>query len=131
MQQNLPFELAVQAIVLKHPEFAPAAYAFVHDALMATTQQLCQDGRVRHLSADELYFGACMHAIKTYGPLADVVLSEWGVMESKDIGSLVYYLIEAGVFGKQKDDAREQFDDLPCLQDLLNRPFSLLDDTLQ
>ncbi len=130
MQQPLPFELAVETIVARHPEYAAAAYNFVHEALMATTQQLCKDGRVRHLSADELYFGCCMHAIKTYGPLADEVLHEWGINDSSDIGSIVYYLIEVGIFGKQKDDAREQFDHLPCMQDLLNRPFSLLDEEL-
>ncbi len=127
MQPSRDFEQSVSAILLKHPEYAADAYHFIHDALNATTLQLSQDGAPRHLSAEELYFGSCMHAVKEYGPLAGEVLYHWGVEHSSDIGSLVYNLIEAGVFGKQKEDAREQFDHLPELMDLLDRPFSAMD----
>lgn len=118
------FELAVQAIVARKPEYAAEAYNFIHDALNATTLQLSKDGAPRHLSAEELYFGSCMQAIKEYGPLAGEVLYNWGIENSSDIGAIVYNLIEEGVFGKQKEDAREQFDHLPDLMELLDRPFA-------
>lgn len=117
------------AIIERHPEYAADAYAFIHDALTDTVQQLSKDGAPRHLSAEELYFGSCMFAIKTYGPLAGEVLYHWGVESSSDIGNIVYNLIEEGIFGKQKEDAREQFDHLPPIMDLLNRPFDSLDPT--
>lgn len=127
MQAPRSFDLAVEAIVARHPEYAADAYGFIHESLNVTTLQLSKDGAPRHLSAEELYFGSCMHAIKEYGPLAGEVLYHWGIESSSDIGSLVYYLIEEGVFGKQKEDAREQFDHLPDLMELLERPFAALD----
>lgn len=127
MQAPRSFDLAVQAIVARQPEYAAEAYHFIHESLNATTLQLSKDGAPRHLSAEELYFGSCMQAIKEYGPLAGEVLYNWGIENSSDIGALVYNLIEEGVFGKQKEDAREQFDHLPDLMDLLDRPFADLE----
>ncbi len=128
MQHPRQFDHAVEAITARHPEYAADAYTFIHESLNDTVQQLSKDGAPRHLSAEELYFGSCMFAVKQYGPLAIEVLNHWGIEDSSDIGNLVYNLIEEGIFGKQKEDAREQFDGLPDLKDLLDRPFGALDD---
>ncbi len=116
------FEDAVDSILAKHPEYSAEAYTFMRQALDAASEQFSKSKDSPHLSAEELYLGAAAHAIEEYGPLARLVLSRWGIYQSKDIGSIVYNLIEVGVFGKQEGDSREQFDHLQPLGELLVVP---------
>ncbi len=118
------FEDAVESILARHPEYSAEAYAFVRQALDAAAEHFHKDTSSAHLSAEELYLGAAAHALEEYGPLAQLVLSRWGILHSSDIGAIVYNLIEAGVFGKQEGDTREQFDALQPLSELLDAPYA-------
>ncbi len=117
------FEDAVDSILAKHPEYSSEAYSFMRQALEAASEQFNKGKESPHLSAEELYLGAAAYAIDEYGPLASLVLSRWGIHHSKDIGAIVYNLIEVGVFGKQEGDSREQFDKLQPLSELLDAPY--------
>ncbi len=117
------FEDAVESILAKHPEYSAEAYTFMRQALDAASEQFHKEKESPHLNAEELYMGATAHALEEYGPLARLVLSRWGIRHSKDIGAVVYNLIEVGVFGKQEGDAREQFDHLQSLAELLDAPY--------
>ena len=117
------FEDAVQAIMSKHGEYAPDSYDFARKALDFTTERMNKSEDSPHLSAREFYMGACAYALEEYGPLAADVMEFWGVSSSRDFGNIVYHLIEAGIFGKQKDDSPEQFNDLPCPAELLGAPY--------
>lgn len=119
------FEDAVQAIMNKYGEYAPDAYEFVRKALDYATEHFRKTDESPHLSAQELYMGACAYALEEYGPLAADVMEFWGISRSEDFGNIVYHLIEVGIFGKQKDDSPEQFHDLPRPGELLDAPYSL------
>ncbi len=118
------FEDAVESILAKHPEYSAEAYSFMRQALDAASAHFQKSPASPHLSAEELYLGACAHALEEYGPLARLVLARWGIEHSRDIGHVVYNLIEVGVFGKQEGDTREQFDELRPLSELLDAPFT-------
>lgn len=117
------FEEAVDAIVEKHPEYASDAYEFTRASLDNATEHFCQNRANKHLSAEELYMGACAYALDEYGPLAWEVLRFWGMESAGDLGQVVYNLIEAGVFGKQEGDSLEQFRHLPDMRHLLRSPY--------
>lgn len=51
------------------------------------------------------------------------MLEHWGISGSKDVGNIVYNLIDVGVFGRQESDTREQFDNLQPLGELLDTPY--------
>ncbi len=118
------FEDAIEAILVKHPEYPADAYSFMRQALDVASEQFNKSKSSPHLSAEELYQGAASHALEEYGALARHVLSRWGIHSSQDIGAIVYNLIEAGVFGKQEGDTPEQFDSLPSLEELLEEPYT-------
>ena len=122
------FEDAVEELCRKHPEYAQDAYYFLRSAIDFAAEQL--DGKNNHpnLSAKDLYVGACAYALEEYGPLARKVLESWNICSAQDFGKVVYNLIEAGIFGKQKDDSPADFDHLESLAALLNAPFSLPDE---
>lgn len=121
MPQSL--EDIVDAIVAKYPEYAPDAYFFMTQALDASVKRFRKPDSDPHLSAEELYLGFCATALEEYGPMALLVLEHWGIESSKDVGELVYNLIEFGVFGRRSGDYREQFSSLPPLRKLLDEPF--------
>ncbi len=118
------FESVIENIMKKHDEYAPDAYEFLRQAMDTAAQRFNKDEKNRHLSAEELYLGVCAQALEEYGPLARAVLQHWGIRESRDVGHIVYNLIEAGVFGKQEDDSLEQFYRLPKLAHLLDTPYT-------
>lgn len=121
MQQS--FEKAVELLVERYPQYTEEAYEFMRAGLDSAADRFCKDDKSPHLSARELYLGACAYALEEYGPLAATVLRSWGLNRSGDFGHVVYNLIEVGVFGKQKGDSLEQFYDLPDLQAILNAPY--------
>lgn len=124
------FEDAVEQILQKTDTYPADAYFFIRAALDATAERCRKTPENPHLSAEELYFGFCAYALEEYGPLAMAVMEQWGVTESSHVGDLVYNLIEVGVFGKQEDDRREQFDGLTPVADLLNAPYETLNTPL-
>lgn len=117
------FEDAVDAVMQRHPEYAPDAYAFMRAALDETSRKVVTPDRTPHLSAEELYLGFCAYALEEFGPMAAAVMEHWGISTSSDVGAIVYNLIEVGVFGKQSGDTREQFNGLAPLTALLNAPY--------
>lgn len=117
------FERAVEILTERYPEYTEEAYEFMRAGLDAAADKFCKDDKSPHLSAKELYLGACAYALDEYGPLASRVLEFWGIRSASDFGNIVYNLIEVGIFGKQKGDSREQFDELPDLQEILNAPY--------
>lgn len=118
------FEDAVKELVLRYPQYSPEAYEFIRAGLEHASAHYNKGEKATHLTADQLYAGACSYALSEYGPLAYKVLCFWGIRESRDFGILVYNLIEAGVFGKQKGDKQEDFDDLVPLEAVLNAPYN-------
>jgi uncharacterized repeat protein (TIGR04138 family) len=121
MQQS--FEKVIETLVERYPQYTEEAYEFMRAGMDAAADRFCKDDKSPHLSARELYLGACAYALEEYGPLAARVLEFWGIKSSRDFGNIVYNLIEVGVFGKQKGDSPEQFDALPDLQQVLNTPY--------
>ena len=124
------FEDAVEGILSRHSEYPSEAYAFMRQALEVASDHFHKTEDEPHLSAEELYLGTCAHALEEYGPLARLILSRWGIQSSSDIGAIVYNLIEAGVFGRQEGDTREQFDKLRSLGEILDAPYESPDTPL-
>ena len=55
--------------------------------------------------------------------MAMMVLQEWGLSKSEDVGDMVFNLIEAGAFGKSDDDKREDFMNGYKFNDVFVEPF--------
>jgi uncharacterized repeat protein (TIGR04138 family) len=92
--------------------YAPEAFAFVgeslrHAVLLFGKEKL--EGEQRHLTARELIEGVLDLAISRFGLLAELVLREWGIRESEDVGRITFALIELGIFSKQPSDSLEDF----------------------
>lgn len=123
--QALPYEHAIEAIVKRDPRFHPAAYIFLKEALDFTLKKIMESnqGRARHVSGAELLHGFRELALQQFGPMANTLLSEWGLHKCSDVGDMVFLLIEEQVFGKQDSDTKEDFADVYSFHQAFVLPF--------
>jgi uncharacterized repeat protein (TIGR04138 family) len=91
------------------PRYEDRAYAFVLAALEEVVQRL---PRRRHVTGGELVTGCRDLALRLYGPMAKTVLEYWNIRATRDIGEVVFNLLEVGVLSKDEADSRNDFDDL-------------------
>ncbi|UCH84864.1 MAG: hypothetical protein JSW50_04015 [Candidatus Latescibacterota bacterium] len=120
MSEAVTFWEAVKHICEKDARFKPEAYGFVMESLEFTIQGL--DKR-RHISATELLHGLSQHAKNKYGLLAHTVLADWGIQTGKDVGKIVYHLVEAGQLTKQAEDRYEDFEQDFDFEKILERDY--------
>ena len=124
------FDEALDQIVLKDPRFHRDAYMFIREALDHTqrmgnkgsksekgekseSRHVSSDepaeGKVRHVTGQELLAGVRAYALDQYGPMTLTVLNEWGVHQCEDFGELVFNMVENHLLAKTKNDSREDF----------------------
>ncbi|MCA9729743.1 MAG: hypothetical protein KC729_18820 [Candidatus Eisenbacteria bacterium] len=84
-----------------------AAFLWVLRVLEHTRQRLRREG---HVTAQELLEGQRELVVREYGPMAFEVLSHWGLRESRDVGDVVFAMVDAGLLGKTDEDDRADFD---------------------
>jgi uncharacterized repeat protein (TIGR04138 family) len=65
-----------------------------------------------HVNGRELCEAARRLALHHYGLMAILVLEQWGIRSTSDIGELVYNLIASGDLDKTPTDRRSDFDDV-------------------
>lgn len=104
--------------------YSPACFPFIRDGLAHTAQmvhgqpedQASHDlGLVddsRHVSGTQLCMGLRDHAIDRYGLLAKSVLNKWGIYETRDFGSIIFALVDAGLMRTTDEDSIEDFEDV-------------------
>ena len=100
------FDSALEAVVARDPRYQRDAYHFVREALDHTQGMYAKNG---HVKGQELLEGIRDFALKQYGPMALLVLEEWGIRRCEDFGEIVFNLIDAQVLKKTGHDRREDF----------------------
>jgi uncharacterized repeat protein (TIGR04138 family) len=100
------FDSALEAVVTRDPRYHRDAYHFVREALDHTQGLYTKSG---HVTGRELLEGIRDYALKQYGPMALLVLEEWGLRRCEDFGDIVFNLIDAQILKKTDRDTREEF----------------------
>lgn len=123
--QPTQFIDAVKVVISQDAKYDMGAYYFLKDALDFTVKRVMEnnDGEHRHVAASELLIGFRDLALQEFGPMASTMMSEWGLRSCSDIGTMVFQLIQEGVFGKQDSDTMEDFAELFPLIETLEAPF--------
>lgn len=124
--QAAQFEHAVEHILQRDSRFEPHAYLFLKDALDFTLKRAAEDnkGQARHVSGRELVIGFRDLALQEFGPMATTLMSEWGLTETRNIGEMVFLLIEEQMFGKQDTDTIDDFVDVFDFHEAFVVPFT-------
>ncbi len=104
----------------RYPCYHETAYLFILSALHFTIERL---GEARHISGRELAEGCRDLAIERWGLMARPVLDYWGVRSTRDLGALVFALVECGVLVKQEHDSLDDFDGVYDFLDAFERAY--------
>ena len=91
----------------RHPAYSETAYLFILAALHYTIERV---GEARHISGRELAEGCRDLAMERFGLMARSVLEFWGIRGTRDLGEIVFALVECGVLVKQENDALDDFE---------------------
>ncbi|MDZ7816596.1 MAG: Minf_1886 family protein [Planctomycetota bacterium] len=100
------FATKMKSILEKDDRYDLRAYALVNEALARAIEKR---GKREHISAKNLVEGFSEAALDRYGNMARMVLEEWGVYRSDDIGEIVFNLVDAGIFARQNTDSKLDF----------------------
>ena len=119
------FDEALERILAEEPRFHRNAYVFIREALDYTVKNLRKPrtGPKRHVSGHELLEGIRRYALEQFGPITKTVLNRWGLHTTRDMGEMVFLLVQHGNLGKSDED---RIDDFECAYDFdeaFRRPF--------
>lgn len=123
--QPAQFEHAIENIVRRDSRFDSQAYLFLKDALDFTLKRAAEDnaGKPRHVSGKELLLGFRDLALQEFGPMAHTLMAEWGLGNTRNVGEMVFHLIDEQMFGKQESDTLEDFEDIFDFDEAFEQPF--------
>lgn len=122
---KVPFEQAVHDAVRQNPRYSADAYHFLRDALDVTIKTM-QKGRkdaINHVSGPELCEGVREYALQQFGPMVPTIFEAWGISTTRDIGEMVFNLIETGAFSRSESDRVEDFENVYRFEDAFERPY--------
>jgi uncharacterized repeat protein (TIGR04138 family) len=122
---KISFDSAVRKILAEDTRYASGAYEFLRDSLEQTIKVLQKNKarKIDHVSGPELCDGWREHAINQYGPMVPIIMEEWGIRGTRDIGEMVFSLIRAGAFSKSDADNIADFVDVYAFDDVFVKPF--------
>ena len=125
--QKIGFAEALILITKNDPRFDAEGYVFLRNGLDFTMRQnkKHKEEPGRHVSGQELLEGLRLYALKEYGPMARTVLDYWGIRRGEDFGTMVFNLIDSGVFGKTDQDSLDDFKGGYDFIEAFDKPFQL------
>jgi len=111
---KVDFDSAVEAILARDQRFAPEAYSLVKASLNHTLEVHSreQKGETSHLRGPDLLQGFRTYLLEQYGPMVPTILESWGITCTRDVGEIVFHLIEEQVFSQSPDDRIEDFENV-------------------
>ena len=99
----------MEQLRLIEPRFDEHAFLFVLAALEYSQTRLPER---RHISGRELAASCRDLALERYGVMARIVLEHWGLRSTRDIGDVVFALVEFGLLISQPTDTKDDFIDI-------------------
>jgi uncharacterized repeat protein (TIGR04138 family) len=114
-------ENVIDRLRRRYPSYHETAYLFILSALHFTIERL---GEPRHISGEELAEGCRDLALERWGLMARTVLGYWGILSTRDLGEIVFALVELGVLVKQEGDSIESFDGVFDFHDAFDSSYS-------
>jgi uncharacterized repeat protein (TIGR04138 family) len=122
---ELNFDLKVDQIVARDLRYRREAYTFVREALDFTQKLISRENqqKVRHVTGQELLDGIRQFALKEFGPMAALVLEEWGITSCPDFGEIVFNMVDVGLLARTEQDRREHFQNGYDFTTAFRKPF--------
>jgi uncharacterized repeat protein (TIGR04138 family) len=123
--QEVNFDEALDQILATDSRFHRDAYLFMREALDFTQKLVGREnqGKVRHVTGQELLDGLRQYALQQFGPMTTTVFEEWGVRTCQNFGKIVFNMVEIGLLAKTDRDTRDDFQTGYDFTDAFRKPF--------
>lgn len=123
--QEFNWEEVLDQILDRDARYPRDAYLFVKDALDHTQKLVNKrsQGRIRHVSGQELLAGIREFALDQFGPMTATVFEDWGIRSCADFGEIVFNMVESKLLAKTDKDSREDFKDGYDFDVVFRQPF--------
>ena len=123
--QEVNFDEAVEQILAKDERFHRDAYGFMREALDFTQKLIGtkNQGKVRHVTGQELLDGLRQYALQQFGPMTTTVFEEWSIRNCKDFGEIVFNMVEIGLLARTEKDTRDDFQNGYDFTEAFRKPF--------
>ncbi|MEI7532766.1 MAG: Minf_1886 family protein [Verrucomicrobiae bacterium] len=123
--QEVNFDEAVEQILARDPRFHRDAYLFMREALDFTQKLVGREnqGKVRHVTGQELLDGLRQYALQQFGPMTATVFEEWGIFNCKDFGEIVFNMVEISLLARTEKDSRDDFQNGYDFTEAFQKPF--------
>jgi uncharacterized repeat protein (TIGR04138 family) len=123
--QEVNFDEALDQILAKDSRFHRDAYHFMREALDFTQKLVGREnqGKVRHVTGQELLNGLRQCALQQFGPMTATVFEEWGIRNCQNFGEIVFNMVEIGLLAKTENDTRDDFQDGYDFTEAFRKPF--------
>ncbi len=125
----MDFDDAVREICAKDKRYAPSAYDLVRISLDHAQKLVHGENKKgksnpnRHVTGPQLLEGFRQYVLDNYGPLSYYLLQNWGLKNTRDVGNIVFNIIETGLFGRSPEDELEAFVQVFDFKDAFLKPF--------
>ena len=123
--QEVNFDEALDQILATDSRFHRDAYLFMREALDFTQKSVGREnqGKVRHVTGQELLNGLRQYALQQFGPMTVTVFEEWGITSCQDFGEIVFNMVEIGLLAKTDKDTRADFREGYDFTEAFSKPF--------
>ena len=123
--QEVNFDEALEQILAKDERFHRDAYLFMREALDFTQKLVGREnqGKVRHVTGQELLDGLRQYALQQFGPMTATVFEEWGICNCQNFGEIVFNMVENKLLAKTDKDTRDDFKDGYDFDEAFRKPF--------
>ena len=123
--QEVNFDEALDQILAKDERFNRDAYLFMREALDFTQKIVGREnqGKVRHVTGQELLDGLRQYALQQFGPMTTTVFDEWGIRNCQNFGEIVFNMVEIGLLARTEKDSRDDFQNGYDFADAFRKPF--------
>ncbi|RKY11486.1 MAG: hypothetical protein DRP65_04110 [Planctomycetota bacterium] len=116
----------IEDIAAEDGRYNAEALKFVYEGLGATIRKIkeaADEDQPRHISGAELSKGLAELAIERWGRLSRMVLNRWGVSTTRDLGEIVYLMINHKWMTAQETDTIEDFDNVFDFEEVFEKQF--------
>ena len=116
----------IEEIAADDGRYTPEALKFVYEGLGATIRKVKEaqdEDQPRHISPDEFSKGLARLAIDRWGRLSLMVLNCWGVNTTRDLGEIVYLMINHKWMTAQETDTIEDFNEVYNFEQVFEKQF--------
>ena len=105
-------------------DYDTEAWYFLRDGVdRAIEAASAPDGEPRPANAAAICAALRDLALEQFGPMALLVLSQWGVFETADFGRMVSALVGEGIFSKSPGDAEKDFENVYDFEEAFDLPY--------